>query len=140
GRGRRRTGYILALTSVLHGDGGSASTMPCLSGDTGPPQGERNDFRVFATHSSAFYGSVDMKPISLFPYSRPLRGLVRTLASMLALASVATAALAAGPKAYVGNFKDNTVSVIDTATRAVVATVPVVAGPHGMGVTPDGRR
>ena len=92
-----------------------------------------------------------MKPFSLFPscdkitsplppnHGKPLRGLVRKLAGVLALAVAVTGALAAGPKAYVGNFKDNTVSVIDTATRAVVATVPVVAGPHGMGVTPDGR-
>ena len=48
-------------------------------------------------------------------------------------------AFAAGPKAYVGNFKDNTVSVIDTDAGAVVATIPVVAGPHGMAVSPDGR-
>src|SRR5258708_24431133 len=52
---------------------------------------------------------------------------------------VAVAATAAGPKAYVGNFNDNTVSVIDTASGAVVATVPVAAGPHGMAATPDGR-
>ena len=51
----------------------------------------------------------------------------------------ATAAFAGGPKAYVGNFKDNTVSVIDTAAGAVVATVPVAAGPHGMAITQDGR-
>lgn len=42
-------------------------------------------------------------------------------------------------KAYVANFKDNTVSVIDTETRKVIATVPVVAGPHGMAITHDGR-
>jgi YVTN family beta-propeller protein len=59
------------------------------------------------------------------------------LAAPLALAS---GFAAAGPKAYVGNFKDNTVSVIDTATAKVVATVPVAAGPHGMVVTADGRR
>lgn len=52
---------------------------------------------------------------------------------------VAGAATAAGPKAYVGNFSDNTISVIDTASGAVVATVPVAAGPHGMAATPDGR-
>ncbi len=52
----------------------------------------------------------------------------------------ATSAVAAGPKAYVGNFKDNTVSAIDTATATVVATIPVVAGPHGMVVTPDGKQ
>jgi YVTN family beta-propeller protein len=55
------------------------------------------------------------------------------------LASMAAAAFAAGPKAYVGNFKDSTVSVIDTGTGAVTVTVPVAAGPHGMSMTPDGR-
>jgi YVTN family beta-propeller protein len=49
-------------------------------------------------------------------------------------------ATAAQPaKAYVGNFKDNTVSVIDTDAGKVVATVPVAAGPHGMAITQDGR-
>lgn len=42
------------------------------------------------------------------------------------------------PKAYVGNFKDNTVSVIDTQAKKVVATIPIPPGPHGMGLTPDG--
>lgn len=55
------------------------------------------------------------------------------------LGAVGPAAFAAGPKAYVGNFKDGTVSVIDTATGAVIATVPVAAGPHGMSVAPDGK-
>lgn len=64
--------------------------------------------------------------------------LVRAAFGALAFA-FAFGAAAAGSKAYVGNFKDNTVSVIDTGTGAVIATVPVVAGPHGMGVTPDGR-
>ena len=57
----------------------------------------------------------------------------------LAAAAFAVPALAAGPKAYVGNFKDNSVSVIDTGTGTVVATVPVAAGPHGMSAAPDGR-
>src|SRR5215831_17771395 len=51
----------------------------------------------------------------------------------------ASAAFAAGPKVYIGNFKDNTVSVIDTAAGKVVATIPVSAGPHGMAITQDGR-
>jgi YVTN family beta-propeller protein len=42
-------------------------------------------------------------------------------------------------KAYVANFKDNTVSVIDTEAGKVIATVPVAAGPHGMAITQDGR-
>ncbi len=46
-------------------------------------------------------------------------------------------ASAAGPKAYVGNFKDNTVSVIDTQGLTVLATIPVAAGPDGIAITPD---
>ncbi len=65
------------------------------------------------------------------------------LRSQLALGSLllsfALTVTAAGPKAYVGNFKDNSVSVIDTGTGQVVQTVPVSAGPHGMSATPDGR-
>jgi YVTN family beta-propeller protein len=66
------------------------------------------------------------------------RGLARTVA-LASMALVSVIANAAGAKAYVGNFKDNTLSVIDTGSAAVVATIPVVSGPHGMAVTPDGR-
>jgi YVTN family beta-propeller protein len=63
--------------------------------------------------------------------------------SFLALAActemVQPAASTQPAKAYVGNFKDNTVSVIDTDAGKVVATVPVAAGPHGMAITQDGR-
>ncbi len=59
------------------------------------------------------------------------------LATAFATLALAASAAAAGPKAYVGNFKDNTVSVIDTATERVVATVPVAAGPDGIVVTRD---
>ena len=42
-------------------------------------------------------------------------------------------------RAYVTNNNDDTVSVIDTATTSVIATVPVGASPAGVAVTPDGR-
>jgi YVTN family beta-propeller protein len=65
------------------------------------------------------------------------------LTSLFALAAcsqmVHTAAAKQPIKTYVGNFKDNTVSVIDADGGAVVATVPVSAGPHGMAITQDGR-
>lgn len=62
----------------------------------------------------------------------------RLMFAVLSLA-LASGIAAAGSKAYVGNFKDNTVSVIDTASGTVVATVAVAAGPHGMAVASDGR-
>ncbi len=46
----------------------------------------------------------------------------------------------AAPKAYVGLFKDNAVAVLDTGTNRVLSTVPVPPGPHGLVVTPDGRK
>jgi YVTN family beta-propeller protein len=63
--------------------------------------------------------------------------LLSILASAFAALALAGPALAAGPKAYVGNFKDSTVSVIDTTAARVVATVPVAAGPDGIAVARD---
>jgi YVTN family beta-propeller protein len=63
----------------------------------------------------------------------------RILAVLAASSTFAFTALAAGPKAYVGNFKDSTVSVIDTGTERVLATVPVAAGPDGIVISPNGR-
>src|SRR2546425_4754932 len=50
--------------------------------------------------------------------------------------------MAAGraPKAYVGLFKDDAVAVIDTVQNKVLSTIAVPKGPHGLVVTPDGRK
>ena len=47
---------------------------------------------------------------------------------------------AGAPKVYVGLFKDNAVAIIDTAQNRVLNTIPVPKGPHGLVVTPDGRK
>jgi YVTN family beta-propeller protein len=47
---------------------------------------------------------------------------------------------AGAPKAYVGLFKDDAVAVLDTAQNKVVGTIAVPKGPHGLVVTPDGRK
>jgi len=49
-------------------------------------------------------------------------------------------AAATAPKAYVGLFKDDAVAVIDTAQNKVVGTISVPKGPHGLVITPDGRK
>jgi len=43
-------------------------------------------------------------------------------------------------KVYVANHLDNTTSVIDTTTNAVIATVPIGSYPYGVAVTPDGTK
>src|SRR5262252_5468818 len=47
---------------------------------------------------------------------------------------------AAAPKAYVGLFKDNAIAVLDTGGNRVQGTIPVPQGPHGIVITPDGRK
>jgi YVTN family beta-propeller protein len=42
--------------------------------------------------------------------------------------------------AYITNYDSESVSVINTRTNAVIATVPVGVGPWGVAVSPDGRR
>ena len=61
-------------------------------------------------------------------------------AGIAVLASLAASVWAVGPKAYVGNFKDSTVSVIDVDAGQVLATVAVATGPDGIVITPDGAR
>src|SRR5262244_659741 len=73
-----------------------------------------------------------------FRWLRTLPG-VALFALAASTQMVQSAASAQPAKAYVGNFKDNTVSVIDTGAGKVVATVPVATGPHGMAITQDGR-
>jgi YVTN family beta-propeller protein len=61
------------------------------------------------------------------------------LALMTALGA-AGSARAAGPKVYVGLFKDDAVAVVDTAQNRVVSTIAVPKGPHGLVITPEGRK
>jgi YVTN family beta-propeller protein len=61
-------------------------------------------------------------------------------APTLAVTFVIGIAQALGQNAYIGNFGDGTVSVIDTTTNTVVATIPVGANPTGVAVTADGSR
>ena len=63
---------------------------------------------------------------------------VGALAAAIGFVSVSSAE--AQTFAYVSNADRNTVSVIDTATNLVVATVPVGKLPIGLAATPDGSR
>src|SRR5215213_905092 len=63
---------------------------------------------------------------------------IRIVAIALLLVGFGAKATFAQTTAYVANRFDNTVSVIDTATNTVVATVPVGDSPSAIAVTPDG--
>jgi YVTN family beta-propeller protein len=71
--------------------------------------------------------------------TRTLRNGCLLKIALVAVMLVLKPAFAAGPKAYIGNFKDNTVSVIDLELKRVIATIPIPPGPHGIVITPDNR-
>src|SRR6266849_9641799 len=73
-----------------------------------------------------------------FFYSTPAFRTLVLLAITMPLAWLAEAA--AAPKAYIGLFKDNALAVLDTGTNRVQGTIPVPQGPHGIVITPDGRK
>jgi YVTN family beta-propeller protein len=73
-----------------------------------------------------------------FFHSTPTLRTLVLLAITMPLAWLAEAA--AAPKAYVGLFKDNAIAVLDTGTNRVQGTIPVPQGPHGIVITPDGRK
>jgi len=57
-----------------------------------------------------------------------------------AVGTGSVSAAGAAPKAYVGLFKDDAVAVVDTAQNKVLGTIAVPKGPHGLVVTPNGRK
>src|SRR5882724_4856955 len=65
---------------------------------------------------------------------------VPSIIMTLAFANIWVASAASKPKAYITNEKSNDISVIDTATYKVAATVPVGERPRGIRLSPDGKR
>ena len=66
-------------------------------------------------------------------------GYSMTLALLAATLFFVGPVAAGAAKAYVGNFKDNTISVIDLESKRVMASIPIPPGPHGIAITPDNR-
>ena len=69
--------------------------------------------------------------------------LTRTLGRFIVLCFAAIAlpyCAHAAPFAYISNSGSNNVSVIDTATNTVIATVPVGTTPYAVAVSPDGAQ
>ena len=67
------------------------------------------------------------------------------ISALVAIAAFALAGLlgsgqSLAENAYITNLGSNTVSVIDTKTNKVTATIPVGAGPLGVAVSPDGSK
>src|SRR5258708_6430333 len=65
---------------------------------------------------------------------------MKKLALALTLACLLAPASTRAQNAYITNQGSNTVSVIDTATNAVSATIPVGINPIGVAVNPDGSK
>jgi YVTN family beta-propeller protein len=68
------------------------------------------------------------------------RGLAALWATLVFAIGLCAWPAEATPFAYVANHDSKNVSVIDTATNKVVATIPVGYFPDAIAVTPDGKR
>jgi YVTN family beta-propeller protein len=68
-----------------------------------------------------------------------LLNLRRFVICVLAVAAMSTIAAADSGTLLVLNKSDNTVSLIDLATKTAVATIPTGAGPHEVAVSPNGK-
>src|SRR5262245_26898215 len=65
---------------------------------------------------------------------------MKKLALALTLTCLLAPASTRAQNAYITNQISNTVSVIDTATDTVIATIPVGPSPFGVAVSPDGSK
>jgi len=65
---------------------------------------------------------------------------MKKLVLALTLVCLLGPASARAQNAYITNQFSNTVSVIDTATDTVIATIPVGLTPFGVAVSPDGSK
>lgn len=68
-----------------------------------------------------------------------LHNLCRFVICVLAVAAMPTVVSADSGTLIVLNKSDNTVSLINVATKTVVATIPTGAGPHEVAVSPNGK-
>src|SRR5437870_2398375 len=82
-----------------------------------------------------------MKGLIVTHHTLHLRGFALTCLLVLIFCGLSGAmnTTQAQTRAYVTSC-DNTVSVIDTATNTVIATIPVGLNPFGVAITPDGTR
>ena len=74
----------------------------------------------------------------IFVMLKHLRTSIKLLLLFFALITCFTAY--SQPYAYVTNYVSNNVSVINTVTNQVIATIGVGDGPWGLAVTPDGSK
>ena len=63
-----------------------------------------------------------------------------SIAAVFLLSLASARAASAAPFAYIANSSSDSVSVIDVATGAIVATVPVGRAPHGVAANPVGKQ
>jgi YVTN family beta-propeller protein len=65
---------------------------------------------------------------------------LRNFGLIITITGIFGSASGLAQNAYITNATSNNVSVIDTATDMVIATIPVGSFPFGVAVSPDGRK
>jgi YVTN family beta-propeller protein len=114
---------------------------PIMSADEGPCV----SFAAKALNRQRFLGMNSESESAVTPDRLSFQAMPRQL-FMVALVllcvgvGLRSAAAQTDARAYVANSGSNDVSVIDTSTNAVIATVPVGISPSGVAITPDATR
>ena len=124
----------LEFFSAESGMSGGSVWDECLIGDVDTRN--RGDPR----HANTIQTEAPLILVALGRSHMPLfRDALIAASAAAAQPTPASPASTAG-KAYVGVFKDDAVAVIDTTSNRVIRTIPVPKGPHGLVMTPDGRK
>jgi YVTN family beta-propeller protein len=125
--------YLTALrTGVLVTDTATGTVIASLDGGRGP-----KGIAVSPDGSTVYVA--DVAGVSIIDTA------TNTIVASVQLSAYAedrwgVAVAPDGGKVYVTNFQDGTLSVVNTATNAIIATIPVGNGPVGVAVTPDNTK
>ncbi|WP_198320906.1 PxKF domain-containing protein [Azohydromonas aeria] len=162
-------GNVAVISTVTHQVVATIRAGASPSGVAASPDGSRiyvanwgsNNVLVISTDTNAVIADI---PVGVSPYGVAVspdgthvyvanlgRGDLSTVSVISAASNTVVADIPArapfgvavtpdGKRVYVTEIAGSSVAVIDTATNAVIATVPVGLVPYGLSVTPDGKR
>jgi len=83
--------------------------------------------------------TVKIKPAGMDEMLSERTGMLSRLALIIGILVCLAAGADAGTTAFVSNRSENTVSVIDVSTGALLRTIPTGGGPQGLALSHDGR-
>ncbi|NOT59234.1 MAG: hypothetical protein HOP19_03305 [Acidobacteria bacterium] len=129
------TGSGVGLMAYQHTPLATSTTATAQSGAVGPTQS--SPVAVSANGRFVWVANPDTDTVSVIDATNDAN---QKVADIAVGDEPNNLALSAGGRAYVANTISGTVSVIDAASRAIIATIFVGTEPYGIALTPNGRK